>query len=226
MVPETVDVLVHGCQVVTMNASRDIIRDGAVAVRGSTIVGVGKTADLAARYTAARTHRRRPVRGDARDGQHAHPHHRRAADARLRPRRHAVRRERVRVAVPAVRGAPSRTRSGPRRSSPRSRCCARARRRSSRPARSATSTTSSTVSSRSGSAAVSGAGSGTSRRSRRCTGRRTDAAIAHLEQQLHDHRSHADDRIAAWSILVGHNTCSDPLWQAAKRLARRARRRA
>ena len=41
---------------------------------------------------------------DAGHGQHPHPHHRRAADPWLRPRRHAVRRERVRVAVPAVLG--------------------------------------------------------------------------------------------------------------------------
>jgi len=47
----------------------------------------------------------------------------------------------------------------------------------------------------------------------------TDAAIAHLEHQLTAHRSHADGRIAAWSILVGHTTCSDPLWKAAKALA-------
>ena len=50
----------------------------------------------------------------------------------------------------------------------------------------------------------------------------TDAAIAHLEQQLDAHRSHADGRIAAWSILVGHTTCSDPLWRAAKAAGRRA----
>jgi cytosine/adenosine deaminase-related metal-dependent hydrolase len=47
----------------------------------------------------------------------------------------------------------------------------------------------------------------------------TDAAIGHLEHQLTAHRSHDDDRIAAWSILVGHTTCSDPLWKAAKALA-------
>ena len=34
-----------------------------------------------------------------------------------------------------------------------------------------------------------------------------------------NHRSHADGRIGAWSILVGHTTCSDPLWKAAKALA-------
>ncbi len=47
----------------------------------------------------------------------------------------------------------------------------------------------------------------------------TDAAIAHLEHQLDAHASHADGRIGAWSILVGHTTCSDPLWKAAKALS-------
>ena len=51
---ETVDLLIKGWYVVTMNETRDIIRDGAVAVRGTEIVGIGKTADLEARYTAAR----------------------------------------------------------------------------------------------------------------------------------------------------------------------------
>ena len=46
----------------------------------------------------------------------------------------------------------------------------------------------------------------------------TDAAIATLERQL---AAYPDDgrRIAAHSIVVGHTTCSDPLWQAARRLA-------
>ena len=47
----------------------------------------------------------------------------------------------------------------------------------------------------------------------------TDVAIAHLEHQLKAHSSHANGRIAAWSTLVGHTTCSDPLWKAAKSLA-------
>jgi 5-methylthioadenosine/S-adenosylhomocysteine deaminase len=47
----------------------------------------------------------------------------------------------------------------------------------------------------------------------------TDQAIAFLERQLDEHRSHADGRIAAWSTLVGHTTCSDPLWRAATALA-------
>ena len=38
-----------------MNADRDIIRNGAVAVRGNTIVAVGKATDLRTRYKPART---------------------------------------------------------------------------------------------------------------------------------------------------------------------------
>jgi 5-methylthioadenosine/S-adenosylhomocysteine deaminase len=47
----------------------------------------------------------------------------------------------------------------------------------------------------------------------------TDQAIAHLERQLTDFASVADGRLGAWSILVGHTTCSDPLWKAARQLA-------
>ncbi len=49
----------------------------------------------------------------------------------------------------------------------------------------------------------------------------TDQAIAHLDRQLTDLRSVGDGRIGAWSILVGHTTCSDPLWRAARELATR-----
>jgi cytosine/adenosine deaminase-related metal-dependent hydrolase len=38
-----------------MNATRDIIRDGAVALRGSRIVGVGRAGDLEERYAASET---------------------------------------------------------------------------------------------------------------------------------------------------------------------------
>jgi cytosine/adenosine deaminase-related metal-dependent hydrolase len=48
---------------------------------------------------------------------------------------------------------------------------------------------------------------------------RTDEAIAHLERQLDAYPAGPDDRIGAWSILVGHTTCSDPLWSAARQLA-------
>jgi cytosine/adenosine deaminase-related metal-dependent hydrolase len=48
---------------------------------------------------------------------------------------------------------------------------------------------------------------------------RTDEAIAHLERQLDAFPAGPDDRVGAWSILVGHTTCSDPLWLAARELA-------
>lgn len=47
----------------------------------------------------------------------------------------------------------------------------------------------------------------------------TDAAIARLQDQLTRFSSVADGRLAAWSTVVGHTTCSDPLWQAARALA-------
>jgi 5-methylthioadenosine/S-adenosylhomocysteine deaminase len=47
----------------------------------------------------------------------------------------------------------------------------------------------------------------------------TDEAIGHLDRQLSDMKSVADGRIGTWSILVGHTTCSDPLWRAARQLA-------
>jgi 5-methylthioadenosine/S-adenosylhomocysteine deaminase len=47
----------------------------------------------------------------------------------------------------------------------------------------------------------------------------TDTAIGHLQRQLTDLKSVANDRIGTWSIVVGHTTCSDPLWRAARELA-------
>src|ERR1700682_4539831 len=52
---EKVDMLVAGGTVVTMNAERRIIEDGAVAVNGDTIVAVGSRAHIEAKYTAAQT---------------------------------------------------------------------------------------------------------------------------------------------------------------------------
>jgi len=53
---ETIDLLIVGADwVVTMDESRRLIRQGAVAVDKDRIVAVGKTADLEARYGAART---------------------------------------------------------------------------------------------------------------------------------------------------------------------------
>jgi cytosine/adenosine deaminase-related metal-dependent hydrolase len=52
---ERIDVLVRGWYVVTMNETRDIIRDGAVAIRGNQIIAVGKCSDLETRYEATDT---------------------------------------------------------------------------------------------------------------------------------------------------------------------------
>ncbi|HEX7095942.1 MAG TPA: amidohydrolase family protein [Acidimicrobiales bacterium] len=48
----------------------------------------------------------------------------------------------------------------------------------------------------------------------------TDEAIRNLTEQLERHASHAGGRIDTWPIVVGHTTCSDPLWRAAASLAR------
>ncbi|MGH7320349.1 MAG: amidohydrolase family protein [Candidatus Rokuibacteriota bacterium] len=52
--PVAVDLLVAGGLVVTLDAARRVLADGAVAVRGSRIVEVGRTPDLRARYSADR----------------------------------------------------------------------------------------------------------------------------------------------------------------------------
>jgi 5-methylthioadenosine/S-adenosylhomocysteine deaminase len=46
-----------------------------------------------------------------------------------------------------------------------------------------------------------------------------DESIAFLQRQLETHAAGPDDRMGAWSILVGHTTASDPLWRAARELA-------
>ena len=48
---ESIDTLVAGGHVVTVNGTRDIIRHGAVAIRGNEIVAVGKQSDLEAEFT-------------------------------------------------------------------------------------------------------------------------------------------------------------------------------
>ncbi len=55
MTTETVDLLLSGGTVVTMDAAWQVIPDGAVAVSGRQIVAVGPSAELAARYTARET---------------------------------------------------------------------------------------------------------------------------------------------------------------------------
>jgi 5-methylthioadenosine/S-adenosylhomocysteine deaminase len=52
---EKADLLVTGGTVVTMNGSRAILNDGAVVVRGDTIIAVGPRSELEARYDAAQT---------------------------------------------------------------------------------------------------------------------------------------------------------------------------
>jgi len=49
----------------------------------------------------------------------------------------------------------------------------------------------------------------------------TDEAVERLERTLAAHRSVAGGRIQAWSMIVGHTTCSDALWRAAKDAADR-----
>jgi len=52
---EKADLLISGGTVVTMDASRAILDDGAVAVKGDTIVAVGPRSELEARYAAKQT---------------------------------------------------------------------------------------------------------------------------------------------------------------------------
>jgi cytosine/adenosine deaminase-related metal-dependent hydrolase len=49
----------------------------------------------------------------------------------------------------------------------------------------------------------------------------TDQAIAALEDIATRHAGHADGRIRASTTVVGHTTCSDPLWRAAREIADR-----
>jgi 5-methylthioadenosine/S-adenosylhomocysteine deaminase len=50
--------------------------------------------------------------------------------------------------------------------------------------------------------------------------RRTTAeAIASLERLMATHREDADGRLMAWPMIVGHTTCTPELWKAAKRIA-------
>ena len=216
--PEHVDLLIEGCQVVTMNADRDIIRNGAVAVRGNAIVAVGKSSDLKARYQPARTiGGNRFVVTPGMVNTHIHI-----------------------TGEPLTRGyVPDDT---PFVENVFEWLCplyslfdAAEERTSGQLA--------AVEMLRSGTTCFLEAGTirfldevidglvevGIRGRVGRWVWdlppepsvyrQSTDAAIKHLEHQLTAHRSHADGRIGAWSILVGHTTASDPLWKAAKALA-------
>jgi 5-methylthioadenosine/S-adenosylhomocysteine deaminase len=218
MTLEPVDLLIEGWYVVTMNASRDIIRDGAVAVRDRRIVDVGKAADLRQRYQPART-----IGGDRFV----------ITPGMVNTHIHITGEPLTRGYVPddtpfvenvfewlcplyAVHNAAEERVSG--------------QMAALEMLRSGTTTFLEAGTIRFLDDVVDGLlevgirgrvgqwvwdlppEPSVYRQS-------TDAAIAHLEQQLDEHRSHDDDRIAAWSILVGHTTASDPLWKAAKTLA-------
>ena len=51
---EAIDTMVLGGHVVTVNGTRDVIRDGAVAIRNGEIVDVGKQSDLEAAFVPAK----------------------------------------------------------------------------------------------------------------------------------------------------------------------------
>jgi DNA integrity scanning protein DisA with diadenylate cyclase activity len=51
---EHADLLVSGGTVITMDAQRRVLDDGAVVVRGDTVVAVGPRAEVEARFAAAR----------------------------------------------------------------------------------------------------------------------------------------------------------------------------
>ena len=46
-----------------------------------------------------------------------------------------------------------------------------------------------------------------------------DEAVRTLEEEIRQYPDHKGERIAAWPILVGHNTNPDDVWRAAKSLA-------
>src|SRR5580765_704963 len=53
--PISVDLMIVGGTVVTMDKDKRVIEDGAVAIKGDKIVGVGKRADIVREFRAART---------------------------------------------------------------------------------------------------------------------------------------------------------------------------
>lgn len=216
--PTTCDVLIKGWYVVTMNTDRDIIRNGAVAINGSKIVAVGKTADLESRYAPKRI-----IGGD----------HFVITPGLINTHIHVTGEPLTRGYVPddtpfvenvfqwlcplySVFNAEEERMSG--------------QLAAVEMMRSGTTTFLEAGTIRFLDEVVDGLVEvGIRARVGQWVWdlppepsvyrQSTDVAIANLEKQLNAHRSHADGRIAAWSILVGHTTCSDPLWKAAKSLA-------
>lgn len=216
--PENVDLLVKGWYVVTMNDSRDIIRDGAVAVRGNEIVAVGKASDLEADYTAAQT-----VGGDRYV----------VTPGLINSHIHITGEPLTRGYVPddtpfeenvfmwlcplySVYTAEEERLS--------------AQLASMEMLKSGTTTFLEAGTIRFLDEVFDGLDEvGIRGRIGKWVWdlppepdvykQNTDQAIGFLQHQLENHKSVADDRLGAWSILVGHTTASDPLWRAARELA-------
>ena len=71
---ESVDILIEHGTLLTLNAQRHILTDGAVAIAKDRIVAVGKTADLKAKYRRQKNDRRLSEAGDARPVVDGHAH--------------------------------------------------------------------------------------------------------------------------------------------------------
>lgn len=215
---ENIDLLIRGWYVVTMNDRRDVIRDGAVAVRGDQIVDVGKRVDLEAKYSAARV-----VGGD----------HFVVTPGLVNTHIHITGEPLTRGYVPddtpfeenvfmwlcplySVYTAAEERLSG--------------QLAAVEMLKSGTTTFLEAGTIRFLDEVLDGLVEvGIRGRVGRWVWdlppepdvyqQTTDQAIAFLEHQLTAHKSLANDRLGASSILVGHTTCSDPLWRAARELA-------
>jgi len=215
---ENIDLLIRGWYVVTMNESRDVIRDGAVAVRGDQIVDVGKRVDLEAKYAAARD-----VGGD----------HFVVTPGLVNTHIHITGEPLTRGYVPddtpfeenvfmwlcplySVFTAEEERLSG--------------QLAAVEMLKSGTTTFLEAGTIRFLDEVLDGLVEvGIRGRVGRWVWdlppepdvykQNTDEAVAFLEHQLTAHKSLANDRLGASSILVGHTTCSDPLWRAARELA-------
>jgi len=55
MTADQVDILIEGAVIITQNADRDIIYDGAIAMDAGTIVAVGRTDEIVAQYVGRKT---------------------------------------------------------------------------------------------------------------------------------------------------------------------------
>jgi hypothetical protein len=71
--PVAVDTVVTGEWIITLNAAREIYRDGAIAVSGGVIAEVGKRAAILAKYQPATGRHRRLRHGQLRPAPAAQP---------------------------------------------------------------------------------------------------------------------------------------------------------